>query len=83
MVSPVDQLLPVALPEVKVTEPPGQKLVGPPGVIVAWLEVFKVTVCEAVSVPQEVRTEMLYVPAEETEIDCVVSPFGDHVVPEE
>lgn len=82
VVSPVDQLLPVALLEVRVTEPPGQKFTGPLAVIPAGFEAFNATVCEAVSVPQEVSTEMLYVPAEETEMDCVVSPFGDQVVPE-
>lgn len=34
VVAPVDQRLPLAEEEVKVTEPPAQKVVGPPAVIV-------------------------------------------------
>ena len=32
--APVDQVFPVAEEEVKVTEPPAQKVVGPPAVMV-------------------------------------------------
>jgi hypothetical protein len=34
VVAPFDQVFPVAEDEVKVTEPPAQKVVGPPAVIV-------------------------------------------------
>jgi hypothetical protein len=34
VVAPFDQVLPVADEEVKVTEPPAQKVTGPPAVIV-------------------------------------------------
>lgn len=48
VVAPVDQRLPVAAEEVKVTLPPAQKLVGPPGVIVGVAGVgFTVTVVPA------------------------------------
>jgi hypothetical protein len=34
VVAPVDQVFPVVAEEVKVTEPPAQKVVGPPAVMV-------------------------------------------------
>ena len=34
VVSPVDQVFPVGADDVSVTEPPAQKVVGPPGVMV-------------------------------------------------
>ena len=44
-VAPFDQVFPVALDEVNVTEPPEQKVVGPPALIVGVVgTVFTVTV---------------------------------------
>ena len=34
VVAPVDHVFPVAEEDVRITEPPAQKVVGPPGVIV-------------------------------------------------
>lgn len=81
VVAPVDQLFPDELPDVRVTEPPGQKLVGPSGVILAGGGVLSVTVWDAVSVPQEVIADTVYVPGEVTEIEELVSPFGDQEFP--
>ncbi|MNE38399.1 hypothetical protein D3C80_1322960 [compost metagenome] len=55
--APVDQLFPDELPDVKVTESPGQKLVGPSGVMLAGGGVLRVTICDALSVPQEVAAD--------------------------
>ncbi|MNU80673.1 hypothetical protein D3C71_703110 [compost metagenome] len=82
VVAPVDQLFPDELPEVKVTESPGQKLVGPSGMILAGGGVLRVTVCDAWRIPQEVVVDTVYVPGAETEIEAVVSPFGDQVFPD-
>ena len=54
VVSPVDQLFPDKLPEVRVTESPVQKLVGPSGVMLASVGGLSVTLCDAFSVPHEV-----------------------------
>jgi hypothetical protein len=40
VVAPLDQVLPVALEEVKTTEPPEQKVVEPPAVIMGVVRVF-------------------------------------------
>jgi len=76
VVAPVDQRLPVADDEVSVTVPPAQNE-DPPvmvGVACAGLAVT--------TLPAEVRpaTVTVYVPATDTEIDCVVAPV-DHVLP--
>jgi hypothetical protein len=55
-VSPVDHEFPVADEDVNVTEPPGQKVVGPLGVILATVEEFTVTVSEAEAVPHTLVT---------------------------
>jgi hypothetical protein len=77
VVSPVDQRFPVEEEEVSTTEPPAQKLVGPPAVIVGT-EGFGLTVTAvAVELPEE-HPEMIcstvYVPVVVTVIDWVVSP---------
>src|SRR5687768_3564048 len=54
VVSPVDQLLPVALEDVSVTVSPGQKVVGPPDVISAGVDDDSITMCSSESVPQAV-----------------------------
>lgn len=79
--APVDQLLPDELPDVRVTEPPIQKLVGPSGVMLAGDGVLSVTVCDALRVPQEVAVDTVYVPGEVTEIEALVSPFGSQEFP--
>lgn len=48
VVAPVDQVFPVADDDVKVTEPPAQKVVGPPAVMVGTTgSEFTVTVVAA------------------------------------
>lgn len=82
VVAPFDQVFPVAAEEVKTTEPPAQKVVGPPAVIVgtggSGLTVTVVTADVAEQVPFETVT--LKFPLAETVIVCVVAPF-DQVFP--
>jgi hypothetical protein len=44
VVAPFDHVFPVALDEVKVTEPPAQNVVGPPAFIVAEGSEFTFTI---------------------------------------
>lgn len=88
VVSPVDQVFPVAAEDVKVTDPPEQKVVGPPGVIVGVAGGgVTVTVTPAlVELHVPFDTETVYVPEVETVMDCVVAvvdqvfPVGDEEV---
>ena len=78
VVSPFDQMFPVAEDEVKVTLPPWQKVVAPEAVIVGVAgNAFTVTTVgtEAADAQVPLLTETLYDPPVETVIDCVVAPF--------
>ena len=75
-VDPLLQVFPVGELEVKVTEPPAQKVVGPLVVIVGvggFGLTVTVVVADVVVQPAE-PTVTEYVPLAETTIDCVVSP---------
>jgi hypothetical protein len=82
VVDPSDQVFPVALEDVNTTDPPAQKVKGPPAEIVGVASNgFTVTVVGAdvaEHVPFDTVTE--YVPEVETVIDCVVAPV-DQVFP--
>ena len=53
VVSVVDQVFPVATEEVRTTDPPSQKVVGPPAVITGALGIgFTVIDCEAFGLVQ-------------------------------
>jgi hypothetical protein len=82
VVAPLDQVFPVALEEVKTTEPPAQNVVELPaeivGVVGSGLTVITVGMELAIQLPLETETE--YDPLCETVMDCVVAPF-DHVFP--
>ena len=82
VVSPVDQVFPPEAEEVNVTDPPEQKVVGPPGVIVGVAGgAVTVTVVPAlVELQVPLETVTVYVPEEETVIDCVVAVV-DQVFP--
>ena len=83
VVSPLDQVLPVAEDEVNVTEPPSQKVVGPPGVMVGVAGVgFTVTTvpAEGAEVHPLLVTVTVYVPEVDAVIDWVVSLL-DQVLP--
>ena len=80
VVSDVDQVFPVETDEVNTTEPPVQKVVGPPAKIVGTPgEGFTVTFVldEVATQPEPLPTVTVYVPPVETIMDCVVSPV-DH-----
>jgi hypothetical protein len=81
-VDPLLHVFPVAELEVKVTEPPAQKVVGPLVVIVGiggfGLTVTVIVADVAVQPAEPTVTE--YVPLAEITIDCVVSPVL-HVFP--
>jgi hypothetical protein len=82
-VAPVDQRLPVAEEEVKVTEPPVQNVVAPPAVIVGVAGfAFTVTTvaAEVAEHPEPFVTVTVYDPAVLTVMDCVVAPV-DHRLP--
>lgn len=82
VVSPVDQVFPAGADEVKVTEPPLQKVVGPPGVIVGvaggGFTVTMVPTLVELQVPLDTVT--VYVPEVETVIACVTA-LVDQVFP--
>ena len=81
VVAPLDQVLPIALEEVKTTEPPAQNVVEPLAVIVGvgmGLTVTMVGVEVAVQFSLETVTE--YDPLCETVMDCVVAPL-DQIFP--
>ena len=80
--APVDQVFPVADEEVKVTEPPAQKVVGPLAVIVGvGGSGFTVTVTGKDITPHNpVETLTVNVPPAVTVMDCVVAPV-DHEFP--
>jgi hypothetical protein len=82
VVAPVDQVFPVAEEEVKVTEPPAQKVVGPLVVMVGvGGSGLAVTVIGKDTTPHNpVETLTVKVPLAVTVIDWVVAPF-DHVFP--
>jgi hypothetical protein len=83
VVAPVDQRLPVADDEVKVTLPPVQNVTGPPAVIVGVAGIgFTVTVvpADAAEVQPALVTVTVYVPPVVTVIDWVVAPV-DHTLP--
>jgi hypothetical protein len=83
VVAPVDQVFPVAAEEVNVTDPPVQKVVELPAVIVGvagnGVTVTVVPADVAEVHPPEV-TETVYVPSVVTVMDCVVAPV-DQVFP--
>jgi hypothetical protein len=84
VVAPVDQRFPEAADEVNTTEPPVQKVVGPPAVIVgvAGFAFTAITVGAEVAeqpFPSVYVTE--YDPAEVTLIVCVVA-LVDHRLPD-
>ncbi len=57
LVAPVDQVLPLVALEARITEPPGQKLVGPPGVMAAvMVDGITVTAILEEAVPHTVVT---------------------------
>ena len=77
VVAPVDQLFPLAEEDVRTTLPPEQNVVGPPAEIIGAAGVgFTVTVvpAEAGEVQPPLVVVTVYVPEEETVIDCVVAP---------
>jgi hypothetical protein len=82
VVAPLDQVFPVALEEVKTTEPPEQKVVALPAVTVGvggkGLTVTTVAAEFALQFPLETETE--YDPLCETVMDCIVAPL-DQVFP--
>ena len=83
VVAPVDQVFPVEAEDVKTTEPPAQKEVGPPAVIVGIAGVgLTVTAVEADVAEQPFASinVTVYEPLEVTVIDCEVAPF-DQVFP--
>lgn len=82
VVSAVDQVFPVGADDVNVTEPPAQKVVGPPGVIVgvAGGAVTVIVVPALVELQVPFETVTVYVPDVETVIACVVSAV-DQVFP--
>lgn len=82
VVALVDQVFPVGADEVKVTEPPAQNVVGPPGVIVgaAGGAVTVIVVPALVELHVPFETVTVYVPEVETVIACVVSVV-DQVFP--
>lgn len=77
VVAPVDQRLPVACDDVKVTEPPVQNVVDPLAEIVG-ADGFALTVTtvavEVAEQPLPFVYVTVYEPAAETLIDCVVAP---------
>lgn len=80
--APFDHMYAVLGDDVKVTEPPVQKVVGPLAVIVGvGGNAFTVTTCDAAALVQpKAVTVSVYVPAVDTVILCVVAPF-DHIFP--
>lgn len=57
VVAPVDQLFPLVLPDVRTTEPPWQKVVGPLAVMVGVMVLgITVTAIVEASVPHKVVT---------------------------
>ena len=83
--APVDHKYDVANGAVSITEPPAQKVVGPPAVIVGVAgSGFTVTVIGALAaeVQPNCVSVTVYVPFEDTVIDCVNSLPGDQVLPE-
>lgn len=77
VVAPVDQVFPVEAEDVRVTEPPAQKEVGPPAVIVGVAGVgLTVTVVEAEVAEQPFASinVTVYEPPEKAVIDWVVAP---------
>lgn len=80
MVSPVDQAYDPAEEDVKVTEPPRQKVVGPLAVMVG-VDGTGFTVTDTALLvalqPDDAVTVTVYDPEAETIIDCVVAPV-DH-----
>ena len=77
VVAPVDQVFPVAEDDVKTTDPPEQKVVGPPAVMVGAVGIeFTVTVVPAddEDVQPDAVAVTVYVPAVETVIEGVVAP---------
>ncbi len=77
VVAPFDQLLPLAEEEVNTTSSPAQKVVGPSAEMVGVAGVgFTVMVvpAEAGDVQPPLVVVTVYVPEDETVIDCVVAP---------
>jgi hypothetical protein len=80
-VAEVDHKYPVPPEAVKTTDPPWQKVVGPPAVMMAVGNGFTVTAELSVSVqPPELVTVTVYVPSEITLILAVVAEV-DHKYP--
>jgi len=77
VVDPSDQVFPVALDEVNITEPPEQKVVGPLALIIDVVGIeFTVTVVGLDDVEHDpFDTVKEYEPLWFTVIDCVVAPF--------
>ena len=59
--APLDQILPVALDDVKVTDPPEQKDVGPPAEMVGVLGVLFTVTVTGLDVAEQVPLETLTV----------------------
>lgn len=77
VVAPVDHAFPVVEDEVKITEPPEQKVVGPPAVIVGVAGSGFTVTAVAAEVAEQLFpfvTVTVYDPLAETVIDCVVAP---------
>jgi hypothetical protein len=73
-VAEVDHRYPVPPEAVSITEPPWQKVVGPPDVMTADGSGFTVTAALSVSAqPLELVTVTVYVPSELTLIPAVVA----------
>lgn len=84
VVAPLDQKLFVAEDEVNVTDPPAQKVVGPPAVIVGtdgMVFTMTLTGAEAGDVQPNKVWVTVYEPLAVTVMDCVVSVV-DQVFPE-
>lgn len=83
VVAPVDHTLPVADDDVRITEPPAQKVVEPPAVIVGvagFAFTVTVVVADVAEQPEPLVTVTEYVPEVLTVIDCEVAPV-DHRLP--
>ena len=82
VVAPFDHKFPVADEEVKTTFPPEQKVVGPPAemVGVAGIALTVTTVAAETGDGQIPFTNIVYEPAVETVIDCVVSPVDQRLL---
>ena len=81
VVALLDHVFPELADEVKTTDPPAQKVVGPPAEIVGVLGIGLTVTVVAVDVavqPDALETVTVYEPEVVTLIVCVVAPPGDH-----